>query len=273
MSDRVGIEELLAWYRDAGVDEPLAERPLDRFEQSAAIADERARSRRTSRPVPEVEIATSASRVVPLALSEDAAAQQAQELAASCDDLASLKSAIASFEGCGLRETARNAVFAFGDAGASLAIVGGTPDRNEDAEGLPFAGGAGEMLERMLRAIGFARDDAYLLCASPWRTPGERALRAGEKAILAPFLHRHIELAKPDLVLTMGGEAAELLLGGGKRLPALRGRVHEATVGFYSTKVVVTFHPNVLAKQPAQKRLAWADLLLLKSRLSAAHDA
>ena len=266
MNGRIGIEELLAWYRDAGVDEPLSTEPLDRFVESETIAAER--RTKAPLPAPAVKIARDVP-ALPAARSPDAVAEETRALAADCADLASLEAAIRDYEGCGLKGSARRTVFAVGDPSATLAIVGDVPDRDEDAEGTPFAGAAGAMLERMLSAIGVDAAASYRLPASPWRTPGQRPLTPQEKAQLAPFLRRHLELAQPKTVLVMGS-AAELLLGANKRLPALRGRVHALTLGEHEAATVCTFHPNFLLRQPEQKRLAWADLLLLRAHLSGA---
>ena len=273
VADRIGVEDLLAWYRDAGVDEPLGAEPIDRFRQSETITAEREQERarpRTAKSAPTPPLPSvppSAARGGPPALSGEAAAREAAELAAGCADLAALKTAIESFEGCALKGTARSTLFADGEPGARLMVVGDVPDRDEDAEGRPFAGPSGAMLERMLAAIGLDAGDTYRLCASPWRKPGQRQLTPAEKSIAAPFLLRHVELARPTLVLAMGGAAAELLFGPGKALPALRGRWLDLDAGDHRAAALCTFHPNFLLRQPEQKRLAWADLLRLKERL------
>ena len=267
MTDRVGLEELLAWYRDAGVDEALEASPVDRFAESAALVAVRREA--TPLPAPAVRLAEKAppARTI-AAISPETAALDASAVAQGCADLAALEAAIQAFEACGLKQHARSTVFAAGTPTSRVAVIGDVPDRDEDAEGVPFAGPAAAMLERMLGAIDVATEDIYRIAGSPWRTPGQRPLNPQEKAQLTPFLRRHVELAEASVILVMGG-AAELLFGASKRLPALRGRLQTLELDDRRIEAVCTFHPNFLLRHPRQKRLAWADLLLLRERLGA----
>ena len=273
MEPRVGIEDLLAWYRDAGVDEPLADASVDRYRQTEAAAAERIARREAARAarkapaqtrLPSARTPTGTTRAP---LSDAAATALGEEAAAACDDLAALRDALEGFDASSLRERARNTVFAAGDPTAPLMIMGDVPDDAEDASGQPFAGPAGDMLDRMLGAIGTKRDAAYLAAAAPWRTPGRRELSPRDTALLAPFAQRHVALAKPSVLLVMGATAARFLFGAGKALPALRKGWQSLAVDGAEVPALVTFHPNFLLRQPAQKRLVWMDLLRLKERL------
>ena len=261
-STQVGIEELLAWYREAGVDEPLAAAPIDRFAQ--VIAEPKPARRRLE---PAVELPRGPAPMPARTGPNIDAVAAAVALAADAPDLQALKTSIETFDGCSLRRTARSTLFGLGEPGSRLAIVGDVPDRDEDAEGVPFAGSGGAMLQRMLGAIGVDVDDTYRLSASPWSASGRFQLQPDDKAMLAPLLARHVELARPELVLLMGGTATELLLGPGPGTRSLRGRWSETTVGEHPVGVLPTFAPRLLIAQPQQKRLAWADLLRLKERL------
>ena len=262
MAARAGVEELLAWYRDAGVDEPLADEPIDRFAASA----ERAANRQAEppKPVPTVRLAKRPEAAPTAAGSKPVAdlVVAATAVCAEAQDLSALEAAIRAFDPEPLGANARNVVFAAGEPGAKLLVVSDLPDRDEDAEGTPFAGAAGTMLARMLDAIDTELDATYRISASPWRM---RRAGAAEVRVLAPFVARHIELATPSFVLTMGAVAARTALATDRPLPALRNAWHR--IGADGPAVVATFHPNFLMAQPEQKRLAWADLLRLKERL------
>lgn len=278
----VGLEDLLAWYRDAGVDEALSDEPVDRYAQTERLERERseaAAARATAAPAPAPRVPVSAPPRPRAQGAPDAAAvTEAERLAAGAADLAALRAALEGFEGCSLRHSARRLVFGAGEPGARLAVVGDVPDRDEDAEGAPFAGAAGALLDRMLGAIGVDRADAYLLTALPWRTPGQRAPNPHERATLLPFLRRHVALARPGLLLVMGGTACDMVLE--SRFPAARGRWHdvrtdgnngradETVSADGAVPALATFHPGLLLAQPQQKRLAWRDLQMLRARLS-----
>lgn len=266
---RIGIEDLLAWYRDAGVDEALEDAPVDRFAQTERLEAERkdavaVRASAAAAPHARAPVAPRPAPPRPKGLPDEAAVGDAEALAAAAADLSALRAAIEGFEGCALRRSARKLVFASGEP-APLMIVGDVPDRDEDAEGKPFAGPAGALLDRMLAAIELDREAVYLATALPWRTPGQRTPTPHESALLAPFLRRHVELARPQTLLLMGGTACALLLDA--RFPSARGRWHEVAIGDTTAQTLATFHPGLLLAQPEQKRLAWRDLRMLRDRL------
>ena len=198
-----------------------------------------------------------------------AVAPGAADLAAGCGDLAALRAAIDGFEGSALRHGARNLVFADGDPAARVMVIGEAPGREEDRAGLPFVGRSGQLLDRMLAAIGLSRTAAdpaaaaYITNVLPWRPPQNRDPSSDEAALLLPFLHRHIALAAPEVLLLLGSPAARAVLGTADGVTRLRGRWHD----WRGVPAIATFHPAALLRDGDKKRLAWADLLLLKARL------
>ncbi|MEO1097401.1 MAG: uracil-DNA glycosylase, partial [Bacteroidota bacterium] len=150
-----------------------------------------------------------------------------------------------------------------GTAGARVMIIGEAPGRDEDREGKPFVGRAGQLLDKMLGAIGLSRDESvYITNVLPWRPPQNRDPKPDEIAMMQPFLHRHITLADPDVLVVVGNHACQALLG--KRgITRLRGDWTEAR----GKPALPMFHPAYLLRNPAAKREAWADLLSLQARL------
>jgi uracil-DNA glycosylase len=241
----------LAWQMEAGADEAIAEAPVDRFETSAPA----------ERAAPKAPPAAAAA---PLA-----AALGGAELAAGCADLAALRAAMDGFEGCALKQGARSLVFADGDPGARVMVIGEAPGREEDREGLPFVGRSGQLLDRMLAAIGLSRraEDpragAYITNVLPWRPPQNRDPSGDEAAKMLPFLFRHMELARPEFLLLLGSPAARAVLATEFGVTRLRGKWHE----WRGVPVMVTFHPAAVLREPGRKREVWADLLMLKARM------
>jgi uracil-DNA glycosylase len=239
----------LAWQVELGADEAIGEAPVDRFE--AAV-------RATPAPA--------TAPPAPPAVARDASAET---LAAACGDLAALRASIAAFEGCALRKGARNLVFADGDPRARVMIVGEAPGRDEDAEGRPFVGRSGKLLDRMFAAIGLARDATgpeaalYITNVLPWRPPANRDPSSDEIAMLRPFLMRHIALAEPEVLVVMGNSAARTVLAMSEGITRLRGR----WAALDGVPVLPMFHPAALLRDPLKKRAAWADLLALRARL------
>lgn len=250
--DRNADLAALAWQLEAGVDETICERPIDRFDAAA----------RPERPPAMSEALAS----VPLSTSE---------IAEACADLAGLRAAMAAFDGCALKRGARNLVFADGHPGARVMIVGEAPGRDEDLAGLPFVGASGQLLDRMFAAIGLARDAAagadavYIANVLPWRPPQNRDPSSEEIAMMAPFLFRHIALKAPEVVVAMGNCAARTVLGTPLGITRLRGTWAE----WRGVPVLPMLHPAALLRDPGHKRTAWADLLALRARLDGGADA
>jgi DNA polymerase len=177
---------------------------------------------------------------------------------------------VAGFEGCALRRTATNTVFADGTAGATLMIIGEAPGAEEDRLGLPFVGRSGQLLDRMLAAIGFDRKrNAYISNVLFWRPPGNRKPTDEETAACLPFVWRHIALAAPRVVMLCGGTATATLLGRPEGITRLRGRWFTLEVPDVARGVptLATYHPSFLLRTPARKGEAWRDFLAVQSKL------
>src|SRR5690606_18551324 len=152
---------------------------------------------------------------------------------------------------------------------ARIMFVGEAPGREEDLQGKPFVGRSGQLLDRMLKAIGLDRGSVYIANTLPWRPPGNRTPAPSEVAVCLPFLHRQIELVAPDILVPLGGSAASHLFETSVGITKIRGQWHELTINGHAMKALATLHPAYLLRQPALKRLAWTDLLAIK----AAYDA
>lgn len=280
--DRESAAALLRWYADIGVDVALEDAPIDRFAESQAAQREaqapatesistptgsQASAPPSMRQPPARPIAPAAppSATVP----DEAAVQSARELAAGCNTLDELRAAMEGFEGCNLKRTAKNTVFADGNSQARIMAVGEAPGRDEDAQGLPFVGRSGQLLDRMLAAIGLDRDTVYISNVLAWRPPGNRTPTPAEIEICRPFIERHIELVSPKVLLMLGGASAKTLLQTSDGILRLRGKWKKFSVGGSEIDAMPMLHPAYLLRQPAQKALAWQDLLKLKQFLDA----
>jgi uracil-DNA glycosylase family 4 len=265
MERREHAAELLRWYVEMGADEAIAAEPLDRLAPRAAAP--------TSGPaLPRV--AAPAAPAPLSGLAEAPAVQTgARQMAAAAQDLAALEDAVRRFEGCTLRRTATNTVFGDGVAGAELMIIGEAPGADEDRLGKPFVGRSGQLLDRMLAAIGYdRRTNAYITNVLFWRPPGNRKPTSEEIAACLPFVRRHIALIKPKAVMLSGGTAAGALLGRAEGIMRLRGRWFDLAVEGLERPVpaIATYHPSFLLRTPARKGEAWRDLLALQSKLKEA---
>lgn len=187
---------------------------------------------------------------------------------AGIDTLVALRAALEAFEGCALKHTASNMIFADGNPAARVMVIGEVPGRDEDRVGLPLVGGAGQLFDRMLASIGLSRADAYVTTLIPWRPPGNRTPTDEEMGLLLPWLHRHIQLANPEFLVLLGGAPAKALLPQPGGILKLRGRWQDLDLGDGVTRqAMATLHPAYLVRSPAQKRLAYADLLALAQKL------
>ena len=262
---------LLDWYLDAGVDEAIGELPVDRYAAPVAAPPE-AVPRIDPPPapvaVPPSRPAAPTTRPVAVPVSDQAMVESARAVAARADSLEALRAALLGFEGCGLKHTATTLVFADGDPTGGLMLVGEAPGAEEDRQGLPFVGRSGQLLDRMLAAIGRDRSSCYIANTLPWRPPGNRKPTDAEVAICLPFIQRQIVLAQPRVLVFLGGTAAATLLGRTEGITRLRGRWLAYPSDAGEIPVMPTFHPAYLLRQPAAKRQAWQDLLRVKERLS-----
>ncbi|CAN1490717.1 COG1573 Uracil-DNA glycosylase [Rhabdaerophilaceae bacterium] len=260
---------ILEFQLAAGIDIALSDTPIDRF--AAIIAGNQDTRARAASPEPAERTAAPAATIgvtqaAPLA--PDQAAMEARRLAASAPDLETLRALLEGFDGCALKSTASRLVFADGAPGAPVMIVGEAPGRDEDEIGRPFVGRAGQLLDKMLDAIGLDRTQVYIANTVPWRPPGNRTPTPQEMAICLPFIRRQIELAQPRILLTMGAPATQTLLLQKEGILRLRGRWFNFDLGDHSIAALATLHPAYLLRQPSQKALAWRDLRALKGRLA-----
>lgn len=262
------LADLLRFYAEAGVDEPLLEEAVDRFAEQAAArsAAVAAFTKPASNATPTAAAARTTSAPV---LPDEEQVARARELAASAQSLEELRNLHASFDGCNLKLTAKSLVFADGNPQPDIMLVGEAPGRDEDIEGLPFAGKSGRLLDAMLTAIGASRTtNAYIANVVPWRPPGNRNPTPLETEICRPFIERQIELARPKILIALGGPSAKVLLNANEGILRLRGnwKVHKTASGI-DIPAMPTLHPAYLLRNPAHKKLAWRDLLDVASKL------
>ncbi|MBV1799878.1 uracil-DNA glycosylase family protein [Siccirubricoccus sp. G192] len=251
---------------DWGAEESLADQPLDRTAAPAATgpAPGAPPEPRPARPAL-VRPTPAAARPAP------PGAARAAELAAAAGSLEALRAAMAAFDGSPLRETATNLVFADGAPQSGLMLIGEAPGADEDRQGLPFVGASGRLLDRMLGSIGLDRArDAYITNILPFRPPGNRTPTEAEIALFLPFVLRHIALAAPRRLVLVGGVSAKALLRSREGITRLRGRWLEVMIREdEALPALATLHPAYLLRNPAAKRDAWTDLLLLKRAIEA----
>jgi DNA polymerase len=202
--------------------------------------------------------------------SPDAAAMAAREAVKGIATLEDLRAALDAFEGCALKGTAKQLVFADGNPQAKIMIVGEAPGRDEDIEGLPFVGRSGKLLDRMLNAIGFDRTSVYIANIIPWRPPGNRTPTPQETQICLPFIQRQIELVNPDVVVTLGNPSTQTLLSTREGIMKTRGRWFDYDTGTRVIRAMATFHPAYLLRSPSYKRMAWQDLRAIAKALEPA---
>lgn len=191
----------------------------------------------------------------------------ARALAARATDLAAIEAALHAFDGCALKATAKSTCVYRGAASAPVMIIGEAPGRDEDLEGRPFVGRAGQLLDRMLAAIDLDESSVHITNVVYWRPPGNRTPTPQETQICRPFLERQAELVKPEVILLLGGAAAKSVLDTGDGIMRMRGKWRDVKLGNVTARALATLHPAYLLRTPAAKRMAWRDLLALKSEL------
>ncbi|NTS30163.1 uracil-DNA glycosylase [Phyllobacterium sp. BT25] len=268
------LRELLHFYAEAGVDTPLEDVPVDRFSQieakrASSVAPMSPPAKSASAPAPERPQANLAAPALAKAsVPDDAKIAMARQLALGAGSLEELREQLAAFDGCNLKFTAKNLVFADGNPAAPVMFVGEAPGREEDLEGVPFIGRSGQLLDRMFAAIGLDRSSVYIANTIPWRPPGNRTPTPLETEICRPFFERQVELANPKILVALGGPAAKALTNASEGILRLRGnwKTHLTPSGI-EIPVMPTLHPAYLLRNPAQKRFAWRDFLNVKMRL------
>jgi DNA polymerase len=278
--DRRTAQDILAFYLEAGVDALLDEQPIDRLSDDAitdappiemaapiALSTPRPAASAIRATLPPKDILPAAP-LVAAPPSPDAAVMAAREAARSAATLDDLRAILDRFEGCGLRKTAKQLVFADGNPEARIMFVGEAPGAEEDRAGLPFVGRSGKLLDRMMEAIGLDRTSACIANIIPWRPPGNRTPTPQESQICLPFILRQIELANPDVLVCLGGPSSQTLLGLTEGIRRTRGRWLAFNTGTREIRAMPTFHPAYLLRSPLEKRLAWRDFLAIKQALT-----
>jgi len=258
---------LLQWYADAGVDEATDDAPRNFF----------ARTPMPPAVAPSVTPVHPAPTLAPSPLhhSPSAAGAEARTLADKATTLADLEKAVRAFDGCAIKRTATNTVFADGNPASRLMLIGEAPGAQEDMQGIPFCGASGKLLDKMFAAIGYDRTTFYITNTLFWRPPGNRQPSSEELAICQPFVEKHIALVDPKLIVLVGGTATKAVLATEQGITRLRGKNYTYRTP-YSDKeypVAVIYHPSYLLRQPAQKRAAWQDLLAIKALMGGASSS
>jgi DNA polymerase len=294
------LAALLSWHRDIGAGDAIGDRPLDwlgrgdaapqggafRLAGTAAsaaaapaanpqpVAPQQAAaprlvpSRPPLSPASPPQVAPMASRQ-PATASPDAALMAARSAARQAGSLEELRATLAGFDGCGLKATAKNLCFYRGAARSRLMLIGEAPGRDEDLQGKPFVGRAGQLLDKMLAAIGLTEADVHITNIVYWRPPGNRTPTPQEAQVCRPFMERQVELVAPNFLLLLGGAAAKEILGVTDGIMRIRGKWREMTLGERKVRAIATLHPAYLLRTPTAKRQAWRDLLAVKAALDA----
>jgi DNA polymerase len=259
--------DLLTFYVEAGVDAALSETPVDRFADVAPApepAAQRAAPASVSQPAPK-PAAMPATQAPP---PPEEAIMAARAAARQASSLEALRAIMNGFEGCALRTTAKQLVFGDGSGDARLMFVGEAPGSEEDQQGIPFIGRSGQLLDKMLAAIGIARKEVYIANIVPWRPPGNRDPSTHESQICLPFIQRQIELVDPDVLVCLGKPSTATLLGVTDGIRRTRGRWFPFNTGTREIRATATFHPAYLLRTPIEKRFAWKDFLAIKKALA-----
>ena len=254
-ADEKAARALLDWYGAMGVDEAIGDEPVDCF----AAADLKS----APRAAPEQRRAAPPPRAAPRA----ASASSTRGIGAEVSTLVELQDLVARFDGCSLKRTAKNLCFARGSEQARIMMIGEAPGRDEDLQGKPFVGRAGQLLDRMLASIGLTEEHVYITNTVYWRPPGNRTPTPEEIEACAPFLARQIELLSPSVLVLLGGAAAKTILGTSEGIMRLRGKWLSYACAGRDLPILATLHPAYLLRNPEQKRLAWRDLLTLKAAI------
>ena len=241
----------LEWYVAAGVDVAVGDEPVDRFATSAAAPPRRS--------------AAAVAPTAPPVLSVDP--NETRAIAAASLTLDELRAAMDAYDGCALKHRATQLCFADGNPEAQIMLVGEGPGEQEDKQGKPFVGRGGQLLDRMLGAIGLDRTRVFIVNMVPWRPPGNRNPTPEELAQCAPFVHRQIELVAPKLLVTLGNVPTQALFQTSQGITRVRGQWKTLTIGGWTGPVLPTLHPAFLLRTPGAKAQAWKDMLALKQAI------
>ncbi len=297
-TDTRAFAALLDWYREMGVETAVTDETTDWLARTESVPGQsfrltvggetaappesprapRAAPEPTSPRAPLAGTARAPSAYAPApsptmprpgfsAAPPDAAELTARTVARNAPDLDALEAALRAFDGCSLKATAKSLCFYRGAAKARLMIIGEAPGRDEDLAGRPFVGRAGQLLDKMLKAIGLGEADVHITNVVYWRPPGNRTPTPQESQVCRPFLERQIELVAPDVLLLLGGAAAKQMLDTADGIMRIRGKWREIASGGRAIPTMATLHPAYLLRTPAAKRHAWRDLLAIQAAL------
>ena len=251
--------QILKWYKDAGIDVVTGQKPSSMLGVQKPAAP-------IARAISPVTNSFSQNQTNSI-LSNNSA-----EIAAQCNTLTELEQAVRGFQGCLLKKTAINTVFADGNPKSQVMLVGEAPGADEDRQGKPFVGLSGQLLDNMFATIGLSRqENLYISNIIPWRPPGNRQPSNIEVTTCLPFIKRHIELVKPKVLVFIGGVSAKALLGTNTGVTKIRGKWLDYQLpGLDSEiKAIAMYHPAYLLRSPGRKATAWQDLLVIKRFLDA----
>lgn len=269
--DIASSTRILRFYAEAGVDEAIAAAPVNWFagveaRRNAPKPQAARRELPDPRSSPREPDAPQRQRAAPVA--PDTAVMDARERAAKARTLAELEAALQDYSGCPLKATAKNTCFKRGSDKARIMLIGEGPGRDEDIQGIPFVGRAGQLLDKMLAAINLGENDVYITNVVYWRPPGNRTPTAPEIQACAPFLDRQVELLDPEFIVLIGGPASHHILDTTEGITRIRGSWRDREIGGKTRRAIPILHPAYLLRTPAAKRLAWRDMLTIESALN-----
>ncbi|MGD0729736.1 MAG: uracil-DNA glycosylase [Terracidiphilus sp.] len=248
---REALVERVRFYRDLGLTE-FYRRPVDPALLTAEAFDDQPTASQEEHPIPSRKTIYAQPRIVETVGAVDPAMA-----------LQIIREEIGDCTRCALHKGRNKLVFGDGSPTARLMFVGEGPGADEDAQGLPFVGKAGQLLNNMITAMGLKREEVYIANVVKCRPPGNRTPEPDEMNTCSPFLFRQIEAIRPQVLVALGATAATCLLGQRQPLAGLRGRVH----AFRGMQLIVTYHPAYLLRDPRQKKEAWADLQIAMREL------
>ena len=260
MDAQANLAELLQWYADIGIDEAIGDTPVDRTVINKAEIPEKA----VVLPLPMPATAQAPAAAPAPITGTIEALKDAAALSTGAKTIDELKTALDNFKGLSLKRTATQMVFSDGIPTSRVMIIGDAPGADEDRAGRPFVGANGQLLDKMLDAIGLNREtNVYLTTIINWRTPGNRAPSQAEIELSLPFIRRHIELINPAMIIFIGGAAVKILLETKEPISRLRGK----WLTYKSIPATTIFHPEFLIQSPSQKKIAWEDLQMIRAKL------
>ena len=260
--------DILRWHIEMDIDEVIDDQPINRYARPTPLPTTGS-STLSALPPPPARPTSSASAPSKQPLAPAEGARDAIIIARDANSIEDLRERLEAFAGCALKFTATNTVFADGNPSSDIMFIGEAPGVDEDRQGLPFVGASGQLLNRILSALGQERSSVYISNILFWRPPGNRSPTAAETAACLPFVKRHIELAQPKILVFLGGSSSKVMLGRTEGIMRLRGKWFEYTSDGLEAPIpaMPTFHPAFLLRQPAQKREAWRDFLTIQEKL------